>query len=968
MSSRPVYDYNVYGSHNIMVPEHWYNQLQNSVIIVTQSSGLEHVLRRPNCRMREQWEAAQAGLRVFLEEDSKYVQFLASIEQNLGRKLRFARPPRGGSLVDSVGFDRFVETAAQLRYFHGLFQTKLKPMGELAAREDVSSIEGKCSSFVQVLVDMLSVVRILYGHLVPRCEAAHAVMDATLEKQDKEWDGRLLEDFLMKQQLTTDMLVTRPLKRFDELVEFVEALSKILSEGGNDTMSDNSDLGCEEKLNYAPQLMHIVQESKHYIHLAKADAREENELIALQSRFVGDSADDFSDLFNRKLLLHGEVFLLVLGAHHSSSKGDGCSNAQPEKIYAHCFEDGTLVCSTRQDSDSGSSFTIQHCLDLKHDSAFLEFVPASVPLFEVSKETHALALIRQDITLVFAWHDAAITQRWAEAIGGFLETNDSRSNALRQGRTFTDLPIPKEVTVREDDTPQADFVSFYDDHLPGVFWMATDNDSTTSNGQWQLVEVVFYARWLLVFKLDGWKGHSLLRKFDTQTPELEIGELPQGEKEWSLVVSLRSVTSLTLVSKKRTRIDFWFDQVWKAVETAQITARRAERERRERKEMGKEEVYALSDGDRGWGEQGGKKRKLATPPNEQDTAVLIKQACEPDDSRMADCSNSKPDDKTDEEGGDLDKKIATASMETEQTTAPPTKKKPRRSSDMLKTTTTSDSKVGNVATPPVKTPKRRWLMRKSDDPNDTQLVPTQPSPTDNSMTEIDVTQLPGNETQVQDEPKPQQLRIILTGVEPTAAIRKKIDSISGAVYEEDIEKATHVLAPKNQLKRTVKLLCGISRCAHVLDVRWLDESARVGAPIYERAHCLKDVKAESKWHFDLRKTMYEFTPKQRRQLFAGHKVFITNHKSVLPPVKDLVKIVECAGGTAVTKGSAGPNDVVITSDTALGTASVRKALAQADPQRIYSAELILSSILQQHIDFDKNRLEQTAGVGSRRRR
>ncbi|KAI9989295.1 hypothetical protein PInf_019457 [Phytophthora infestans] len=114
--------------------------------------------------------------------------------------------------------------------------------------------------------------------------------------------------------------------------------------------------------------------------------------------------------------------------------------------------------------------------------------------------------------------------------------------------------------------------------------------------------------------------------------------------------------------------------------------------------------------------------------------------------------------------------------------------------------------------------------------------------------------------------------------------------------------------------------------------------------------------------------MYDYTPEQRQQLFTGHRVFITNHKSVLPPVKDLVKIVECAGGVAVTKGSADPNDVVITSDAALVTASVRKALTQANPQRIYSAELILSGILQQHIDFDQNRLEQSGGGSSRRRR
>ncbi|RLN91333.1 hypothetical protein BBJ28_00013084 [Nothophytophthora sp. Chile5] len=202
------------------------------------------------------------------------------------------------------------------------------------------------------------------------------------------------------------------------------------------------------------------------------------------------------------------------------------------------------------------------------------------------------------------------------------------------------------------------------------------------------------------------------------------------------------------------------------------------------------------------------------------------------------------------------------------------------------------------------------------------------------------------------------IRVILTGLEPTAVIRKKIKAIGGAVYESSIEKATHVIAPQNQVKRTVKLLCGISCCAHVLDERWLDESARLGAAVDEQAHCLHDGKAEAKWQFDLRRTMYEVPSETRKQLFAGYHVFITNHKSVLPPVKDLAKIVECAGGTAELTGKPGPDDLVITSEAALAVATVQKQIAQANPERIYSPELILSSILQQRIDLGRHQLER----------
>ncbi|KAL3671809.1 hypothetical protein V7S43_003717 [Phytophthora oleae] len=903
--------------------------------------------------MLAQWEAAQAGLRVFLEEDGAYVQFLESTDLELARKLRFQCRQQGGSLVESVAFDRFVEAAEQLRHLHSFFQAKLKLIVESSVCGDGRSVDEKCSSVVGILGDMLSVVRVVYRQFFCRNEATQAVLEGALMKESE--DKNVLERYLTAQQLTPEKLIGRPLKRFDALVEFVEALSKTLSEDdGDGSTSNGSDAGSEAKVNYAPQLIHIAQENKHFIFLAKADVQAENELILLQTRFHGDGAEAFTDLSEKKLLLHGEVFL---------------------RSQSDSSEDGTLVCSKRQDSESGELFAILRCLHLKQDTEFLEHIPTSVPILGSSDEARALAMILQDETLVFAWNDATESQRWADAIGGFLEMNGSRLEVLHQGRAISNIPVPEEITTQlaETDIIPTEFPSFYDDHLPGVFWMASTKDSNPTTTHWELVEIVFYARWLLVFKLNGWRRHLALCHFDTRAPEMEIGEQPRGDKEWSLVISNGTADRLTLVSKKRTRIDFWYDQVWKAVDSAQTAARRAEREKREREEMEQEETHARGNTRRRGGHTGKKRALKVISSSGESSADENQKSClnpSPTGSNI-----SKPDDKTDEEFGEQGRSTSVAIVEDEPTTTSPAKKKSRRLTEKSKQTSTTtsvqeDASAATIASPPLKTPKRRWLKRKSEDPNDTTLLPTQPSPTiptDESTSEVDATQIPANES-ADEEPRPQELRIILTGIELTAAIRKKIDSIAGAVYEEDIEKATHILAPKNQLKRTVKLLCGISRCTHILDVRWLDESARVGAPIYERAHCLKDAKAEAKWHFDLRKTMYDVTLEQRQQLFASHQVFITNHKSMLPPVKDLAKIVECAGGTAVTKGSASPNDVVITSEGALATASVRKALTQANPQRIYSAELVLSSILQQHIDFDKNHLEQSGGGGSRRRR
>ena len=205
---------------------------------------------------------------------------------------------------------------------------------------------------------------------------------------------------------------------------------------------------------------------------------------------------------------------------------------------------------------------------------------------------------------------------------------------------------------------------------------------------------------------------------------------------------------------------------------------------------------------------------------------------------------------------------------------------------------------------------------------------------------------------------------MLTGIEAIHSAVQRISHIADAQLEEEhIEKVTHLVAPRGSLKPTVKLLCGVSCCDHIVDERWLEESASQGKAIAllnekeQQKFCLKDLKAQQKWHFDLQQTMYRHSKAQRQSLLVGLEFFITPHKSILPPVKDLVKIIECAGGKVRTKGVASALEVVISSAEALQMATVRqKMLQNANPLRIYSTELILSSILQQKVDLETNLL------------
>lgn len=995
--------------------------------------------------------AALAGVQAFLADDREYTSLLERLEQSVHKRLRFECAPAGDGLA---GLWEFLELEKHLHVYHELFQRKLHQLCERCQKTRSKHDDGAFGDLVSILDDMLRVVRVLYAQIFCKSESIEAALNQFGAGSGGGDSGRasILAEFLAAEKLTTASLVNRPLSRFHAMIELAEVLSKVFKE---DPGPDDASL--------APRLLRIAQDNKHYIHLVQSEAREERELIALQRRFRGEQASAFQNLCGRKLILHGEVSLDV----YTHARVDG-QPRELKKAYAHCFQDGTLVMSVRAGNNADEDFQIVRVLQLKEDGVFIEFLP------DLVAEAGGLSrgrfvVIMEEEHFVFSSDEESFQEQWADAIGGFLASNDSRTKSLSQERASETAELPDAlVTSAVDCHLFAQAPSFHDDPIPGLFWARIVGDKA-KNGEhtWRLAEIVLSSQQLLVFDLKGWKKHELLTHFDMTKGGLSINEEQSGEKDWNLVVSSEAAT-ICLASKKRTRIDYWYDQVSKTIEGQRGVVEKAgaEEKTRARKKLtpdsktGKKPIANSSPA--GFINARTRRRSGNTvvvddaphePGNDrQQAAEVSSSSAKParaSRSRSKTASNETPASGTkrkrspvksesiDEETTEIavpattstskgtptrstKKKKSNASAEstsadTNAIDAPADDKRAKNaatgvakrggnrrkaaadsatsetevsdavaSSSVLSTTTEENDVAADASATPIN-PKRRWMKRKVGDPNDASVASTpvskaraskdggggadEPAAEANRSTEEGNA---ANSSAADPTPSsaPPAIRIILTGIELTPTVRKKIRAIPSAVYEDDVEQATHVIAPKDQLKRTVKMLCGISCCAHVVDERWLDESARVGAPIYERAHCLKDTKAESKWHFDLTKTMYDFTPAQRRQLFAGHTVFITTHKSILPPVKDLVKIVECAGGKATTKGSAGPGDLVITTEAALGVGAVQKALASANQQRIYTPELILSSILQQHIAFDQHRVSAPAttgrGGGSRR--
>ncbi|RHY13961.1 hypothetical protein DYB32_010884 [Aphanomyces invadans] len=239
--------------------------------------------------------------------------------------------------------------------------------------------------------------------------------------------------------------------------------------------------------------------------------------------------------------------------------------------------------------------------------------------------------------------------------------------------------------------------------------------------------------------------------------------------------------------------------------------------------------------------------------------------------------------------------------------------------------------------------------------------------------------------------KAQLIRIVLTGLDPAPLMRKvavitfpvtkmplsfsrsivQIEAIQGAVFEEDVSLGTHLVAPTNELKRTVKMLCGISTCQHIVGEKWLTASAKQGRPVPEAPYCLHDPAKEAQWAFDLKSTMYH--RHDRHLLFRGRVFYIVPHKTILPAPSDLTKIIECAGGEVLPTGSSSTAHddgvIVIASAEALAVKSIRKKLGKLIDAPMHTPELILSGVLQQSLDLTKHRvgIQHSMAVSKRKR-
>ncbi|KAH3887645.1 PAX-interacting protein 1-like [Dreissena polymorpha] len=203
-------------------------------------------------------------------------------------------------------------------------------------------------------------------------------------------------------------------------------------------------------------------------------------------------------------------------------------------------------------------------------------------------------------------------------------------------------------------------------------------------------------------------------------------------------------------------------------------------------------------------------------------------------------------------------------------------------------------------------------------------------------------------------------RVLFTGFPKSLVTHYQtmVNQLGGQVVENP-QVCTHMVA--KSFSRTIKFFIGINVCHHIVTAHWVEESHRQGKFLSEMMFPLVDMEGEK----EVKCSLAESLKRARNYpVFAGMTFYIT--PSVQPPVSDLKKIIDSAGGSLANnrrlaaktietlKDDQGhPTYLVITcaNDIHLCTDLLLKNI------KVYTPEFILTGVMRQTKDFQSFQLE-----------
>ncbi|KAJ0391152.1 hypothetical protein P43SY_011733 [Pythium insidiosum] len=522
----------------------------------------------PPLRMKDS-DALGAAARVqsLLLSERKFLSFLDAIEDSLARRLRFhaaASPSGERSVLTDVAFVCFFQHARVLAYLHRVALAKVEPLST-ADHPDPSAM-------ATAICELLVATRFTYAQL--QCQRDSIAL--ALDERGRSDDGNVVEavivrGFLRDQKMNGRELVARLLDHLQELLETVELIFG------------------------APDVADVCKATREFIASVEATAANEQMLMDLQCRFDWKATGTRIDLCGKRLLAHSDQ-VVTLSSDSSNSKSVVVSQEAMETAHrhlVHCLDDGHIIISTPAPE---GKLRIESMVNLRQSVVFFESVPLAV------SECLAVVLISEGSSVIVAIKDDSRDAMTAAIAQNVEQSVINREEAL-QGRSTSEFEIPPELikSLPVSPPPSVAFASLHDDLLAGLFWL---RDGVNP---WTLVELVSVDDcYVLALAVTGWQKHRLVCCIDTTSEAVEISEQPRPETHgddggaWSLVVRGATTTSegaiatIELLSSRRTRIDYWYDQVSKSLEAARVArqkrrrqeeqaARRAERERAKNK-------------------------------------------------------------------------------------------------------------------------------------------------------------------------------------------------------------------------------------------------------------------------------------------------------------------------------------------------------------------------------------------------
>ncbi|XP_053384133.1 PAX-interacting protein 1-like [Mercenaria mercenaria] len=196
-------------------------------------------------------------------------------------------------------------------------------------------------------------------------------------------------------------------------------------------------------------------------------------------------------------------------------------------------------------------------------------------------------------------------------------------------------------------------------------------------------------------------------------------------------------------------------------------------------------------------------------------------------------------------------------------------------------------------------------------------------------------------------------RVLFTGFQKgfCKQLQMMVTSLGGTVVENP-QHCTHLVA--QSFSRTMKFFIGINACHHIVNKQWIEDSYQQHTFLNETTYTLHDPAGEA----EMKCVLMESLKRARtRSLFTGMTFYVT--PSVQPPVCDLRKVIESAGGTLLKRGlptkaidtlkdeQGKPTYVVITcaDDIHLVEDVINNNI------KVYTAEFVLTGVMRQEKDF-----------------